>query len=429
MNATSIAVVAGALVIWAAASGRLSRLDVTGPMALLALGVLADALGLVHIAPDDAPLGLVAQAALSLLLFADAARVDVSRLRHDPGPPLRLLGVGLPLTVAAGAVLSHLLWPGWGWGLALALGACLAPTDAGLGSVVVEDPTVPRRIRRTLNVESGLNDGIASPVVTLAIAIAAEEAVGAGPLVADAVRQLVGGLAVGLVVGLAGGWLFRRAREADWLSPSAVPVGGLALAVLAASGATAAGGNGFIAAFVAGLAFGPSVRRVQGAEPGAPSPLELSELGGQLLGSVVWFLVGAALFGPVLRGVGWQGVVYAALSLTAVRMLPVALSLVGSGLDGRTVAFLGWFGPRGLASLVFALEVLDRLGPSGQPVFDVVALTVLVSVVAHGASARPIARRYAASAERLDRDHPTHAEVPPLPARGWPADRPRTETA
>ena len=428
MNATSIAVVAGALAIWAAASGRLSRMDVTGPMALLALGVLASALGLVHIAADDAPLGLIARAALSLLLFADAARVDVSRLRHDPGPPLRMLGLGLPLTVAAGAVLAHLLWPGWGWGLALALGACLAPTDAGLGSVVVDDPAVPRRVRRTLNVESGLNDGIASPVVTLAIALAAEAEVGAGPLVADAARQLLGGVVVGLAVGLLGGWVLRRAREADWLLPSAAPVGGLALAVLAAAGAPAFGANGFIAAFVAGLAFGPSVTRIRGPEPTRPLPLELGELGGQLLGSVVWFLVGATIFGPVLEGLGWEGVLYAALSLTVVRMVPVALSLLGTGLDRPTVAFLAWFGPRGLASLVFALEVLDGLGPTAQPVFDVVALTVLVSVVAHGASARPLARRYGGWAEGLARDHPTLAAVPPLIGRRWLTGRPRPTT-
>jgi NhaP-type Na+/H+ or K+/H+ antiporter len=350
-------------------------------------------------------------------LFTDAARINGRELRHDIALPGRLLGVGLPLTIGFGALVAYGLEPGAGWGAALLVAACLAPTDAGLGAVIVSDPVVPGRIRRVLNVESGLNDGIAAPVVTLAIALVAEAELGDSGMVTAAIRELGLGVLVGVVVGGGCGRLVSRSRREGWIEGAAVPITILAVAVLANSGSIALGGNGFIAAFVAGLAFGPSLRSAGGPESSAP--LELAELGGQVLGAVVWFLFGAALLGRALSDVDGRMVGYALLSLTVLRMAPVAVALVGTRLELPTVAFLGWFGPRGLASLVFAIEAIDELGPLGETIVQVVGLTVLLSVVAHGASARPLAGRYGRWSTGLADDHPAHEPVGEVPTRRW----------
>lgn len=391
-----VATTAVALLAWSLASARLGRADITAPMALVGLGVLADVTGLVDLSADNAPLGLIAQAALALLLFSDAARVDVSRLRHDPGPPMRLLGVGLPLTIVLGTALAQVIRPSAGWSVAFLVAACLAPTDAGLGSVIVTDPAVPRRVRRTLNVESGLNDGIAAPMVSIGIALVAELDIGVSNALAVAAEELLIGALVGTGVGVCGSWAIRSCRDRGWMERDAVPLAVLALAVGAFTVTSVAGGNGFIGAFVAGLTFGPTAGRLDdhraGGDRGAGA-LELTELGGELAGDVVWFLFGAAVVVPAMQGAGWQTLLYAAASLTVIRMVPVAIAMLGSGLDRTTVGFLAWFGPRGLASVVFAIEAFDELDGPGAVVLDAVVLTVLVSVVAHGATARPLANR------------------------------------
>jgi NhaP-type Na+/H+ or K+/H+ antiporter len=446
MDSLSIAVIAAALLAWALVSRALDRVDVTGPMALALLGLVAHVVGLVDIPADDAPVGLVAEATLALVLFSDAARVDVSRLRHDAAVPVRMLVAGLPLVVLAGAAAARGLDIGDSWALAVLIGACLAPTDAGLGAVVVNDTRVPRRIRRILNVESGLNDGIAAPVVTLAVTLALSLEVRAVDVASDAATQIGVGVAVGVAVGLGGGVALWHARAAGLIQPGAVQLAALALAVLANAGAQAGGGNGFIGAFVAGLAFGPAARMLseaaaarrradapdpatddeaeeaEAAAEGQP-PLDLTELAGQLLGSVVWFLFGAVLLGPVLTDLSWRLIAYAVLSLTVVRMVPMALVLVGAGLDRATVGFLGWFGPRGLASLVFAIEALDELGPDADPVVAAVTLTVALSVVVHGATAGPLATSYGRWAARQHPEHPARMPVPEMRSRSRMAGR------
>lgn len=404
MDIGSIAVAAGALLVWALLSARLGRLDVTGPMALVVLGAVADATGLVSISPRDAHLDTVAGAALALVLFSDASRIDVARLRRHLGLPGRLLGIGLPLSLVLGAGVAYLLWPDDGWGPALLVAACLAPTDAGLGSVIVTDPTIPRPIRRALNVESGLNDGIASPVVLVAIALTLAEERTSGDFLTTALSQLGIGLVVGATVGAGLGRLVALARSRGTASPEVLPLATLALSVGAYAASLALDGNGFIAAFVAGLAFAPIASRLpDGAGAHEVPPVALVELGGQLLGSFVWFLFGAALLGPVLGDLAPRDVAYALASLTVVRMASVAVALIGARTPRATVAFLGWFGPRGLASLVFVIEAIDEIGrEAGDRILSVVGLAVAISVVAHGASASPLSRRYGRWCEAAD---------------------------
>jgi NhaP-type Na+/H+ or K+/H+ antiporter len=301
------------------------------------------------------------------------------------------------------------LFDGTGVWLALLVGAALAPTDAALGAGVMTDPAVPERIRRVLNVESGLNDGIATPVVTVAITgAAAAESIQGSPNVGGALIDLVLGLAIGIAAGLAGGHAMRWARRRNWVSDDVAGPAVLALALATYAGTLWLGGNGFVAAFVAGLAFGHAAGR------GGTREVFYVEQTAGLVSLMTWLLFGATAVPVVLEHTDWRTVVYAVLSLTVVRMLPVALALLGSGLPARAVAFVGWFGPRGLASIIFALIALDDLHGDAELAVSVIGMTVLLSVFAHGLSARPLAGRFAAgAASPEDKDPPR-----PVPARG-----------
>jgi NhaP-type Na+/H+ or K+/H+ antiporter len=314
--------------------------------------------------------------------------------------------------------LAAWLLPGLGLWLALVVAAALAPTDAALGVPVVTNPVVPGRVRRLITVESGLNDGIATPVVMFAIAGAASaESVAGAPGVAAALLELALGAAVGATVGAGGGWLLRRARRHGWAAEDLTGAGVLALAIVAYAASVTVHGNGFVAAFCGGLAFGA----VTG--PRRPEELAFLEQASGLLSLLVWLafgVIGVPLLAPHLD---LPIVLYAVLSLTLVRMLPVALASVGSGLSRDTVLFVGWFGPRGLASLVFALLAVEELGPDADVAVAVIALTVLLSVVAHGLTAGPLAARYgrtqAAGSEPGDGGNDA-GDGTPVPVRGLP---------
>jgi len=420
-----VVALAASVIVWGLCSARLQRFDISAPMVFVGLGLLcANPLGLVDVSSRGEGLHTLAEITLALLLFSDAARVNLRVLARDVSVPTKLLFLGLPLSIGLGTVLAALLFPGVNVWVLAAIAASIAPTDAALGAQVVEDPHVPKRVRRILNVESGLNDGIATPFVTFFLATAVSElAVHPAQSALGAVGDLALGALVGILIGAGGGWLLKWASTKEWANPSYRALTVVAFALLAYAGADELGANGFIAAFVGGLAFGtvfvPAER---------DRALQFDAGAGSLLSLIVWFVFGAFLV-SALDVVTWQTVVYAVLALTVVRMLPVALVLVGSKLDRSTVAFIGWFGPRGLASVVFALVVSDALtGKDAQLALSVISLTVLASVVAHGLSASPLARRYGAHMARLAQDSPEHHDVPhlsprPLPGTGKQPDR------
>ncbi|MEU4693511.1 cation:proton antiporter [Actinoplanes sp. NPDC023714] len=365
MTTGALVLVTLAVFAWGVVAHRMERFDVTAPMAFVLVGIALGMLAGGHVEAESGAVTALTEATLVAVLFSDASRVGLRELRRDAGIFVRLLGLGLPLTVAAG---SFAAW--WLLGLpdpwlALLAGAALAPTDAALGSVVVTNPVVPERIRRILNVESGLNDGIVTPVVMLALVSSSTHGI------LPAALQLAGGAVVGAALGAAGGRLMRTV-ETLFAGPGVV-----GLALLAYAVAIALGANGFVAAFVAGLAFGRVVPFLE--QTAALS----SVLVWTLFGAIAVPLLPALLTAPMI--------LYAVLSLTAIRMIPVALSLVGAHFGTRTVLLVGWFGPRGLASIVFALLAIEELGPSASPVVAVIVLTVLLSVVAHGLTARPLA--------------------------------------
>jgi sodium/hydrogen antiporter len=408
----SLAIVAVTLLGVAALSGRLSGTLVTPAMVFVLVGLLVGpkALGGIDLESSSGTVRTLAEATLALVLFSDASRIDLRELRGEVGVPVRLLGIGLPLTIALGTVAAVVVFDQLTVEEALILAIVLAPTDAALGQAVVTDPRVPGRLRQGLNVESGLNDGICVPLLFAAVALAdvqseISEGRSAATLLFEeigygVVGGVVGGLAVAAIVIHAG----RRGLIADaWRQ--VIPAAGAALAYGVAFGL---GGSGFIAAFVAGMTF----RLALGRDPGKIN--QFSEQVGNVLNGVTFLFFGAILLGPSLGDLSWEVALYAGLSLTVVRFLPVALAMLGTHARRPTVAFLGWFGPRGLASIVFAVIVVEEASlPHEHLIVLAIYLTVGLSVFAHGLSAVPLTDRYARWYQRHSPDEAPAMENAP----------------
>jgi len=392
---TAAAVVFSILVLaFVAVARALGRMYVTAPIAFVAAGAVLSIVVPVAVEGTAAvEVRAVAEVTLALILFHDAAQVRPRQIEGDRGLVVRLLLVGLPLTVAVGYMGALLVFPAMPVMVALLLAAALAPTDAGLGAATVLNPVVPVRVRRVLNVESGLNDGLITPVVLFAIAaIAGEEGLRTGSSVVQAVVDLSVGAVLGAGVGAAGGLLLGWSRSRNLSTSDTRSLGVLVLPILAYCLVALVGGNGFVACFIAGTAFTASASWVDDEESALDGTEGLSEL----LGFAVWLVFGLAAL-PLLWGhVGWREMLFAALSLTVFRIVPVAVCLIGTGMRVRSVAFIGWFGPRGLASVVFALLAVEDLDldDSLRTAISVIALTVLLSVILHGSTADILARRY-----------------------------------
>jgi sodium/hydrogen antiporter len=326
----------------------------------------------------------------------------------------------MPLTIGLGVAAGALLLTDIEFWEAAMVAAVLAPTDAALGKAVVSSSMVPARIRTALNVEAGLNDGLSVPFLALFLALAVEAAdLSPRSWFAFAAEQIGYGAGIGLAVGLVGAWLVARASRRELMTGSFHQLSMLALAVLAFVLADHVGGNGFIAAFVGGLAAG-GVESFRGERRS-----DFLEQEGELFSLAVFLLFGVASL-DLLAPVTWPIVAYAVLSLTVVRMVPVAIATVGSGLRAIDVAFLGWFGPRGLASIVLALTVAEE--EPHLPALDVllaaVTVTVLASVVLHGVSANPLARIYGGAGGSTSAPPGGTAEAREASARAGPDSSP-----
>lgn len=418
MTPLDLAVVAGLVLGYGALARPLERALVTAPMLFLTAGLLLGpaGTGLVELDVADGIVRGLAELALVLLLFTDATRMDLRVLRREYALPARLLAVGLPLTVACGTAVALLLLPGLGLWEAAVLAAVLAPTDAALGEAVVSDERVPLRVRQALNVESGLNDGLVLPVLTVLVALAGGSLPGTdGGGAGVAAAQLGIGLLVGLAAGYLGGRTVDAASRRGWMPGSLQQLATLAVGLGAFGLAAGLGGSGFVAAFAAGLAFGAVARE----HCGAVHRFAVEE--GHLLALLTFLVVGGALAGPALDALGWRAGLYAVLSLTVVRAVPVAVALTASGLHTDTRAYLAWFGPRGLASIVFGLLLIEGSGlAAAHPILQVVVVTVLVSTVAHGITSRPAAARYAirvAARRQRHGEAPEHAPATAMPLR------------
>jgi sodium/hydrogen antiporter len=398
-------VLAAVVFVFGLVSRRLEGTVLTAPLAFVAAGVILgpSGLGLVEFGLDEHTVLLLGEIALAIVLFADAAGTNLSLLRQNEGLPLRLLGIGMPLTIALGTIIAALVLTDLAFWEAAIVGTVLAPTDAALGQAVVNNPRIPARVRQALDVEAGLNDGLSVPFLALflTLAVAREELQPATYWIRFALEQVGLGVLVGVGVGAAGGWLVRRVSRRRWMTEPFERLALLALAIIAWALADRMGGNGFIAAFIGGLVVGPAVERV------GKQLIRFTEAEGQLLNLSVFFIFGALAVG-LIEPLTWRAASYALLSLTLIRMLPVAASLLGTHLQIVSVLFMGWFGPRGLASLVLGLIVVAEAPLlAGRGLIEqVVALTVLFSVFLHGITAAPLSAAYASRIEKMAPDAP-----------------------
>ncbi len=387
------AILAAFAFIYSIIAGLLERTWISDAMVFVAFGLLCGpyALGILDLSVNSENLRAIAELTLALVLFTDAANANLAVLKSSVRLPCRLLLVGLPLTILVGFGFARLLFPDFSLLEAAILATMLAPTDAALGKAVVSNPQVPARIREDLNVESGLNDGICVPILFALLAFATHQnAEGStSQLLLHLFAEEIGiGVLVGASLVVLGTQLGKFAIEQNWLSETWRQVSVPALAIACFATAQSLGGSGFIASFVGGLIFGRAAKTYK------EELLRISEGTGDTMSLITWVTFGSAVVGLTIGKLTWPIILYAFLSLTLVRIVPVVLCLSGIALDLEGKLFAGWFGPRGLASIVFAVIVLGEKLPSSKTMFITVACTVILSVLAHGLTANPWAKRY-----------------------------------
>jgi sodium/hydrogen antiporter len=416
----NLAVLAAVVFAFGLVSRRLEGTVLTAPIVFVAAGIVSGpaGFGLLKLELDEHAVLLLGEVALAIVLFTDAAGTSLSTLRQIEGLPLRLLGIGMPLTIALGTATAALLLTDLSLWEAAIVGTVLAPTDAALGQAVVSNPRVPARVRQALNVESGLNDGLSVPFLALflTLALAEAELEPASYWIRFALEQIGLGVLVGVGVGLAGGWLVSRASRSGWITESFQQLVLLSLALITFVLADHIGGNGFIAAFVGGLVVGPTAQRI------GERMIRFTEAEGQLLNLSVFLVFGALAVGLIVP-LRWEEALYALLSLSVIRMLPVGISLIGTHLRGVSMAFMGWFGPRGLASIVLGLIVVEEAPMlDGRDAIEaIVALTVLISVLLHGITAASFSAAYARRVDGMAADVPEKRGAAEVPTRARPA--------
>jgi NhaP-type Na+/H+ or K+/H+ antiporter len=380
------------LLIYSAIAGRIERSWISGPIVFIAIGFFLgpDGFGVLHININGEGLRLLAELTLAMVLFTDAANADFGVVRQNLALPQRLLLIGLPLTIVLGFMLAAVVFPSVEILEIALLAAILAPTDAALGKPVVTNDAVRPAMREALNLESGLNDGICVPIVVLLIGLAVGTQI-EGDTTVHVARVVVEEIGIGLIVGLAATWLttvmLRFAERQGWISEHWVEIPIVALAAACFAAAQALGGSGFIACFVGGLllsGLGESHKR---------ELLRGAEHMGEALALLTWIIFGGIVVARIIDRVTWPALLYAALSLTVVRMLPVFLCLIGTPTGTSDRLFIGWFGPRGLATIVFAVLVSDESLPGNDTIMLAAGWTVLLSVIAHGVTANPLVNR------------------------------------
>jgi len=376
-------------------AGRIDRTPFNGALVFMAFGLALGPLGLgwLDISIDQTELRVLADVTLALVLFIDAAHADLSALRRFSRVPARMLAFGLPMVIGGGILAGSWIFPGLGLFELAILATIVAATDAALGKPVVTNKALPARIREGLNAESGLNDGLCVPILFTFIALetGVEIQGGSATLALQLVMREIGiGLVVGLGLTAIGVQLVKLASRRDWLSPVWIQVMAVALALGCFSLAQSLHGSGYIAAFVGGVLFG-GVAKEQTHE------LVLAGEGvAEALGLVTWVVFGAAVVGQSFENLTWSALGYSLLSLTVIRMVPMFLALTGTGEPASAKLFLGWFGPRGLASVVFLIIVLDSDLPGAETISITVLCTVTLSILLHGLTANPLSSWFVA---------------------------------
>ena len=397
----TLAIMAAFVFLYSIASGGLERTPINGAVVFTAFGLVLGPLGLGILNLNLGAEGLrsLAEITLALVLFTDAANADLGTLRHSFHIPQRLLLIGLPLTILIGYGIGILVFSELTLLEVAILATILAPTDAALGKAVVTDQSLPPKVRESLNVESGLNDGICVPILFILLALATH-ASSQGSTTQFALTLVVQEIGIGVVVGVGltvlGSWLLKKCSDRGWVTKTWRQLPVLAMAVACFAVAQSLGGSGFIAAFAGGLLFGGLAKNRK------KTLLLAAEGTGDTLALITWVIFGSAVLAKAIGHFSWNVVIYAVLSLTIIRMVPVILVLTGMNLRLDEKLFMSWFGPRGLASIVFAVIVLNHELPGSGTIAMTAVCTILLSIVAHGISANPLVAVLIARIKRSD---------------------------
>ncbi|NBD17266.1 MAG: sodium:proton antiporter [Cyanobacteria bacterium] len=417
MTIETFAIVAFFILGFGLISGYLEKTVITPPMVFVTFGLFLSpqGLGLINLDPDSEGIRLIAELTLILVLFTDASRINLQRLEWEFTLPLRLLGIALPIIVGLGTILGVLIFPQQlnTWEAAV-LATILAPTDAALSQAVVNSSRVPVCIRQAINVETGLNDGICIPVLLLFFSLAEIEGQGESTAfwLVFTIEQILLGPFVGITIGYIAGWLVSASVNRKLINQAFESLSVIGISVLAYASAELVGGNGLIAAFCAGLTVGNTATAI------CQCLYEFGEAEGQLLILIIFLIFGATMVFPTLESLNWRMIVYAVISLTLVRLIGVRISTMGLNLQWTTTFFVGWFGPRGVASVLYGLLLLNQKAIAGRElIFSVMVITVLLSVFAHGLSAFPAANWYGKHMEQASEDLPEMKLVHDLPVR------------
>jgi NhaP-type Na+/H+ or K+/H+ antiporter len=392
--------------VWALVAGRLSRWSVTAPLAMVIVGIAltagSDPVFVINLETASAESGV--EIALALLLFLDATEIQLAAFRRHRMIILRLLGIALPLSLGLAWLVGWGFFPGENFWVLAVLATVVVPVDHAPAAPAMRDQRIPASVRDSLNVESGLNDGLVAPLFLFCLAAATAGAVddsAAAALVVALPAVLIAVLA-GAGVGVLGAEVMIRAFRSGWTEPSSLRLGVLAMPLMAYGTAMLLSGNGFIAAFVAGICFGRATRRLP------PDALHLTEDVSTMFTLILWFIFGQVINTTLAEDGLWVYVPYAVLALTIVRMVPVGISLIGSGVSRRDAVVLGWLGPRGLASIVFGLlAYIGLASPQNDTVANVMVATVALSVVCHGLTVRLLGAWYGSRPDGPDRQSRT----------------------
>jgi len=406
------------LIAYSLFSKTLQKTIITPPLVFVAFGLLVGPF-VFHVSSfnvDHAFIHILAEITLVFVLFTDAARIDLKQLYRQHDIPIRLLAIGLPLTIIFGVFIGKmLLGSQFTWIDCAILSVILAPTDAALGQAVVSSLCVPVRIRQALNIESGLNDGIVLPLLLILISMAftSEQGHSLSHWLGFVSVQLIASPLIGVAVGMIGGMCLRLANKKKSSTHAFQDISVLALALLAFVSSEMLHANGFIAVFCAGLTLGNYTREL------CTCLYDFAEAEGQLLVLMTFLIFGAVLLPTLFHQLHWDIIIYAILSLTIIRMIPVAISLIGLKLRWQSILFLGWFGPRGLASILFGLLLLQKSQiPARHELMYVVITTVIMSIFAHGMSAYPFSQFYSKLFKRIKAQAPCECEeVNEMPTR------------
>lgn len=375
-------------------SKYLLGLNISGPMVFTAIGVLLSPIGfdLVEINLDTHIVTIVAEIALIIILFSDASSLKLSELKSEWSIPFRLLFIGLPITIAFSTFVATIIFPGEAFIYLFLMALLLAPTDAALGKAVVLDKRVPQKIRDSINVESGLNDGIVFPILLGVIALITVEKGGSNDTnwFLYIAQQVIFGAVIGSLVGYVNAIVSTKTIHKDRIESAYKNLIPVAIAVFAYYSAEHFGGNGFIAAFFAGIFLGNYNKELR------ENVENFVESESELLILISFMIFGLTFVPQTIEFWDIKVLLYSLLSLTFLRMIPVAISLIGTKLDLVTVAFIGWFGPRGIASILYVLIVVDEVISikTHESIYAVVTLTIVLSIFLHGLSARPLVSLY-----------------------------------